>query len=375
REVVDDLTQVIRLDSSHALAYNYRGNAYYKLGEYQQAVDDYNRAINLGMNEAVKSRDIALGVWEEIKRQAEEKIRGEERERQKREKEETEAEEKRQQELQGELFTFEVVTVNNFGEIINHTQGTTRQKREDLGNGIKLEMIYIPGGSFLMGSPENEAERKSNEGPQHEATIQPFYMSKYPITQNQYQTIMGNNPSSFKGESHPVERVSWHDAIEFCQKLSEKTGKIYTLPSESQWEYACRAGTTTPFYFGETITPELVNYDGNRPYGNAPQGKYRQQTISVGSFPPNAFGLYDMHGNVWEWCQDVWHENYNGAPTDGSAWETGGYSNVRVLRGACWINFGWYCRSARRVCVYADTLNYLRGFRIISSDLLVSSGF
>ena len=130
-------------------------------------------------------------------------------------------------------------------------------------------MVYIPGGTFIMGSPENEAERKTNEGPEHKVNIQPFYMSKYPITQNEYEIIMGNNPSSFKGKSNPVERVSWHDAIEFCQKLSEKTGKTYTLPSESQWEYACRAGTTTPFYFGETITPELVNYDGNRPYGDA----------------------------------------------------------------------------------------------------------
>ncbi|NEP81952.1 MAG: SUMF1/EgtB/PvdO family nonheme iron enzyme, partial [Okeania sp. SIO3B3] len=317
REAVDDFTLVIGLDASHAQAYNCRGNAYYKLGEYQQALDDYDRAINLGLNEAVKNRDIVLGVWQEIKRQAEEKIRRE------RERQEREAEEKRQRESKGEVFTFEVVTVNNSGKIINRTQESARQKMEDFGNGIKLEMVYIPGGSFLMGSPENEAERESSESPQHQVTLQPFYMSKYPITQNQYQAIMGNNPSNFKGGSRPVEQVSWHNAVEFCQKLSEKTGKIYTLPSESQWEYACRAGTTTPFYFGETITSELVNYNGNYPYGNAPKGKYRQETTDVGSFPPNAFGLYDMHGNVWEWCLDVWHDNYNGAPTDGSDWEIG----------------------------------------------------
>jgi len=117
-----------------------------------------------------------------------------------------------------------------------------------------------------------------------------------------------------------VEQVSWIDTVAFCQKLSQQAGKTYRLPSEAQWEYACRAGTTTPFYFGETITPDLVNYNGNSPYGGASKGQYRQETTSVGSFPPNAFGLYDMHGNVWEWCEDVWHGNYNGAPTDGSAW-------------------------------------------------------
>ncbi len=350
REAVDDLTQVIKLDASHALAYNYRGNAYYKLGEYQQAVDDYNWAINLGLTEAVKNRDIVLGVWQEIKRQAEEKFRREERERQ-----EKEAEEKRQRESKGELFTFEIVTVNNSGKIINHTQGSARQKIEDLGNRIKLEMVYIPGGSFLMGSPEDEAQRNSNESPQHEVTLQPFYMSKYPITQNQYEAIMGNNPSEFKGGIRPVESRSWHDAKGFCRKLSEKTGKIYTLPSESQWEYACRAGTTTPFYFGATITSELVNY-------------YRNigETTDVGSFPPNAFGLYDMHGNVWEWCLDVWHDNYNGAPTDGSAWETGGDSNLRLLRSGNWYFDSGDCRSAGRDYNFADFLNCLVGFRLVS---------
>ncbi len=356
-EAVEDLTQVVRLDASHAPAYNYRGSAYYKLGEYQQAVDDYDRAINLGLTEAVKNRDILLNVWEEIKRQAEEKIRREERERK----------------LKGELFTFEVITVNNSGKIINRTQGSARQKIEDLGNGIKLEMVYIPRGSFLMQSPEDQDENTDAESLQHQVTLQPFYMSKYPITQTQYQVIMGNNPSNFIGRSRPVERVSWHDATKFCQKLSEKTGKIYTLPSESQWEYACRAGTTTPFSFGETITSELVNYDGNYPYSNAPKGKYRQETTDVGTFPPNAFGLYDMHGNVWEWCLDVWHDNYNGAPTDGNAWESGGDSNRRVLRGGSWYFNSWDCRSAWRIYYYADDCINTWGFRIVSSGLVVSA--
>ncbi|MEB3342693.1 bifunctional serine/threonine-protein kinase/formylglycine-generating enzyme family protein [Okeania sp.] len=270
----------------------------------------------------------------------------------------------------GELFTFEVITVNKSGYITKVTLGSARQKIEDLGNGIKLEMVYIPGGSFLMGSPKNEKERDNSESPQHQVTLQPFYMSKYPITQEQYQVIMGKNPSSFKGKGgkRPVESVNWYNAIEFCRELSLKTGKTWKLPSESQWEYACRAGTRTPFYFGETITPDLVNYDGNSPYGNAPKGKYREETTDVGTFPPNAFGLYDMHGNVWEWCQDIWHDNYNEAPTDGSAWETGGDSGSRVLRGGCWVINSGICRCAWRGDDVADSCDDSRGFRIISSS-------
>jgi formylglycine-generating enzyme required for sulfatase activity len=127
--------------------------------------------------------------------------------------------------------------------------------------------------------------------------IAPFFMGKYEVTQEQYQAVMGNNPSSFKGAKRPVENVRWNEAVEFCRKLSEKTGKNYRLPAEAEWEYACRAGTTTPFYFGDTITPDLVNYYGNEPYGFAPKGLFRKQTTEVGSFGPNSFGLYDMHGN------------------------------------------------------------------------------
>jgi len=149
--------------------------------------------------------------------------------------------------------------------------------------------------------------------------------------------------------------------VKFCQKLSEKTGKTYRLPSEAEWEYACRARTTTPFYFGETITPDLVNYDGNYPYGSAPKGLSRKQTTDVGSFPPNSFGLYDMHGNVWEWCSDKWHGNYSGAPTDGSSWETG---NNRVQRGGAWSYNAVHCRSANRNWNSAVNRLMLFGFRV-----------
>ena len=265
----------------------------------------------------------------------------------------------------GELFYFEVVKVNDVGEIVNRSQGSVRQKIEDLGNGIKLEMVYIPGGSFLMGSPDTETGRRDSEGPQHKVTLKPFYMSKYPITQGQYQVIMGDNPSRFKGKNLPVENVSWYDATNFCQKLSKKIGGKYSLPSESQWEYACRAGTTTPFYFGETITSKLVNYDSNYAYADGPKGEYRKETTPVGEFPPNAFGLYDMHGNVWEWCADDWHENYNGAPTDGSVWLNGNKNNAR-LRGGSWANFPYNCRSAFRINYYRRGGHIINiGFRLV----------
>jgi formylglycine-generating enzyme required for sulfatase activity len=242
---------------------------------------------------------------------------------------------------------------------------------EDLGNGVKLEMIAIPGGTFWMGSPANEAERGDNESPQHQVTVPSFFMGKYPLTQAQYQAIMGKNPAYFKGNNRPVENVSWDDAVRFCQKLSQRTGKNYRLPSEAEWEYACRAGTKTPFSFGDNITTDLVNYNGNYPYKSAPKGKYREQTTDVGTFPPtfppNPFGLYDMHGNVWEWCEDDWHENYIDAPTDGSAWNSQSGSNTKLLRGGSWDNFARYCRSAIRAWLSRDGRSYDYGFRVVSS--------
>jgi formylglycine-generating enzyme required for sulfatase activity len=154
------------------------------------------------------------------------------------------------------------------------------------------------------------------------------------------------------------------EAVEFCARLSKKTGKSYRLPSESQWEYACRAGTTTPFHFGETITLGLANYDSRYTYGIQPTTKYRQQTTEVGSFPPNAFGLYDMHGNVLEWCADVWHDNYNGAPADGSAWESGEDNSLRVLRGGSWNYIPQTCRSASRSWYLLNSTGKIYGFRV-----------
>jgi formylglycine-generating enzyme required for sulfatase activity len=242
-------------------------------------------------------------------------------------------------------------------------------------------MVSIPGGKFLMGTEDEEIERlvkKFNwegfrrEKPQHEVTVQPFLMGKYPVTQAQWREIasfpkverdLKPDPSyfKFKGDERPVEQVSWYDAVEFCQRLSKQTGKEYRLPTEAEWEYACRAGTTTLFHFGETITSELANYRASETYANEPKGEYREQTTPVGSFPPNAFGLYDMHGNVWEWCADNWHDNYEGAPTDGSAWTEGGDDNRSPLRGGFWYIYPNYCRSAFRSNVIG-----VRGFILIN---------
>ena len=162
----------------------------------------------------------------------------------------------------------------------------------------------------------------------------------------------------------PVEQVNWHEAQEFCARLTNLTGRAYRLPSEAEWEYACRAGTTTPFTFGETITPELVNYDGNYPYGEAAKGEYRAKTFPVFSGKPNGFGLYNMHGNIWEWCEDIWKPDYVGLAADGSANVSARDSNLRVLRGGSWYNLARYCRSANRDRnVPRSRYNYY-GFRV-----------
>jgi formylglycine-generating enzyme required for sulfatase activity len=247
--------------------------------------------------------------------------------------------------------------------VIQEYEKTAQYFMEDLGKEIKLEMVIIPGGSFMMGSPEAEEGSHNDERPQHEVTIKPFCLGKYQVTQAQWQAVtklpqvnreLNPDPSRFKGANRPVERVSWDDAVEFCSRLSNHTKRPYRLPSEAEWEYACRAETTTPFHFGETITTDLANYNGNYTYGQGPKGVYRQETTEVGSFGvANNFGLYDMHGNVWECCQDEWHNSYDGAPTDGSSWlgnEKG--SNIRLLRGGSWFSVPEDCRSAFRHYYY-----------------------
>ncbi len=255
----------------------------------------------------------------------------------------------------GKLFEFETITVNAEGKITKREQKQAHYQTIDLDKDVILEMVYIPGGTFMMGSPETEKQRWESESPQHKVTIEPFYMSKYPITQAQWQAIMANNPSRFKDDNRPVEKVSWHEAVAFCKQLSEKTNQNYSLPTEAQWEYACRAGTTTPFYFGETITTDLANYDGNYSYDSELEGIYRQETTKVGMFPPNAFGLYDMHGNVYEWCIDPWHDDY---------YENTSSDSRFCLRSGSWLSSAWRVRSAYRNRDMPTNRNHNVGFRI-----------
>lgn len=232
-------------------------------------------------------------------------------------------------------------------------------------------MVSIGGGKFQMGALQDESESLEDERPQHIVTLNPFYMGKYPITQAQWRVIaklpknkrcLKLEPSCFKGDNLPVERVSWYDAQEFCERLSQETGRKYRLPSEAEWEYACRAQTSTPFHFGKTITANLANYcrhDENI------HTFYHQQTIEVGNFPANAFGLCDMHGLVWEWCDDYGHEDYQGAPLDGSVWLNDGNEEYRILRGGSWDSSPSWCRSASRFSEMASVTDSRFGFRVV----------
>ncbi|MEH2336175.1 SUMF1/EgtB/PvdO family nonheme iron enzyme [Nostoc sp.] len=273
-----------------------------------------------------------------------------------------------------QVFQFEVVKVNASGQEVKRDRSKAQYFTEDLGNGVSLEMIAIPSGKFLMGSPSGEGSNK--EKPQHEVTVQSFFMGKYSVTQAQWKRVaalpkvnldLEADPSYFKGDKRPVEQVSWNDAVEFCDRLSQYTNKQYRLPSEAEWEYACRAGTNTPFHFGETITTELANYNENSTYASEPKGKNRRETIEVGSFPPNAFGLYDMHGQVWERCQDTSHDSYKGAPRDGSAWINND-NQYHLLRGGSWVSNPKGCRSASRydsVRAERGSIGYDIGFRVV----------
>jgi len=266
--------------------------------------------------------------------------------------------------------------------------------QEPLGAEVALEMVPIPAGEFLMGSPDDEEGRAGNEGPQHRVRLAPFSLARTPITQAQWRQVarwqpapgdppwerqLDPDPSFLKGDlpvenrrpehdRRPVVSVSWFDAQEFCRRLSQRTGRTYTLPSESQWEYACRAGTTTPYAFGATISQWQGNVSSSG-------------TTEVGSFPANAWGLHDMHGNVWEWCLDHWHPGYEGAPADGSAWLSTmeqqnpappkPVKNVindyepRLLRGGSWFDFPRNCRSAFRNHVLPDFASNFVGFRVV----------
>jgi formylglycine-generating enzyme required for sulfatase activity len=263
-----------------------------------------------------------------------------------------------------ERFGFETVRCDGAGKVVEKLPREAWRYVENEPEGLGLEMVAIVSGKFLMGSLESEKDSFDRERPQHEVTVQPFFMGRFPVTQGQWRMVAGlpqveremkAEPSNFKGDPQlPVEQVSWWDAIEFCKRLSVATGRDYRLPSEAEWEYACRAGTETPFYFGEKITKKLVNHDGSK-------------TNPVGELPPNEFGLCDMHGNVWEWCEDHWHSGYKGAPIDGRSWvdKMAETEARRVLRGGSWADAPWFCRSAyRNINSPAAARSYF-GFRVV----------
>ncbi|MGB3536200.1 MAG: SUMF1/EgtB/PvdO family nonheme iron enzyme [Microcoleaceae cyanobacterium] len=276
-----------------------------------------------------------------------------------------------------QTFEFTTVIIDAHGKEISRSQSQNHFLIEDLGNGVMLKMVVIPGGEFLMGSPDSEGSRYSNERPQHSVTIKPFLISKYPITKAQWREVaclpevhrkLKLLPSRLGGKSHPVTKVSWYDAVEFCDRLSRKTAQQYRLPSEAEWEYACRARTTTPFHFGETITTSLANFDGRYPYASEYQGIYLKKTTPVDHFNiANNFGLFDMHGNVLEWCLDHWHNNYENAPTDGNEWLDNSEHENRVKRGGSWRNEPLLCRSSSRKPDNASKQAPNIGFRIVCS--------
>lgn len=364
---IGDYNHAIEVQPDLAQAYNYRGNTYRELGDCRSAIIDYDRALGLDPNltSASSDRQITLDMMAGLERDrsAAQRI-GNGRSRE---------------------FDYEVVRLNSNGKEINRRVNRARLLIQDITSASELsatlEMIYIPNGVCFMGSSDREAGREMNEGPQHWVNISSFFIAKSPVTQLQWQVvanlppsnpakplILNPDPSEFKGSDRPVESISWFEAMEFCTRLSQATGKNYRLPSETEWEYACRGGTKTPFCYGHTISTELANYDGTSGYGFGPVGEYRSQTLSVGSFPVcNPFGLVDVHGQVWEWCADPWHENYQNAPTNNSIWDEDGDDEYRIVRGGSWFAIPGRCRAAARGKYTPDVwLNQL-GFRVALS--------
>ena len=234
-----------------------------------------------------------------------------------------------------------------------------------LTNSIGMAFVLIPAGSFMMGSPLSERRRFDDET-QHRVTLtKPFYMQMTQVTQIQWKTLMGNDSPYFRscGDRFPVEQVSWDDCQEFIEKLNlkERTDK-YRLPTEAEWEYACRAGTTTPFNTGKCLSTNEANYNGNYPYTGCPKGKYRHKAVPVACFPPNAWGLYDMHGNVSEWCSD-WYGEYPRHPVTDPRGPARG--RVHVHRGGSWNYCAEFCRSALRLRRAPDFRLDFFGFRVV----------
>jgi formylglycine-generating enzyme required for sulfatase activity len=330
-----DLSYAIDINPSLGRAYQVRGQIYDRQQNYNAAIDDYERAIGLGVDE-VRPRIEAVRRALAASQQAEIDRRD-----------------------LGEVHEFATVQLDERGIVQEHIPVTVRELSTPLAEGIEMSLVYIPGGKFWMGS------QRIHEYPRHLVEVGDFHLGKYPVTQCQWSAIVKlpqidrplmEFPASFQGANRPIENISWYDAVEFCRRLSTYTGELYRLPSEAEWEYACRGGLESAYGYGDAISTELANFSG---------GTSRQETTRVGMFPPNRLGLHDMHGNVWEWCADYWHESYEGAPTDGKPWVTGGDSSYRVLRGGSWFNNQWNCRCSNRNWVHPEITSWLYGFRIV----------
>ena len=345
QEAVASYSQSLALNNDFSLSYFCRGLTYIEVGNSEGAISDFRQAGILpdvtdqnDDNESRKDKGAATPYTDSLSE-----------------------------------FSFEVLTVNETSTIIKRDQKKASHFIEDVGNGIEIDMVSIPAGKFIMGSSKTEPGHENCESPDHEVILQPFCISRFPITQSQWRAVAESqkirrdlrlDPSRFKGENLPVEQVSWHDASEFCERLSRLTNRTYCLPSEAQWEYACRACTRTAFHLGPTLNFDIVNFDGSNGSGN--DSRYRQQTTPVGSLNnANNFSLMDMHGNVRELCLDLWHKNYQDAPSDGKAWLNFGELDTCVVRGGSWMCYGHRCRSARREKVSLSTRFSDMGFRVV----------
>jgi formylglycine-generating enzyme required for sulfatase activity/uncharacterized caspase-like protein len=266
-------------------------------------------------------------------------------------------------------FQFNTLRMSAAGSKVENVTGRANYFAEDI-DGIILRSVEIPAGTFQMGSAGAVSER-----PRHQVALKSFFMGEFEVSEAQWRAVaklpkvnidLPPDPSYFKGDDLPVTNISWEEAVEFCERLSKKTGRTYRLPSESEWEYACRAGAATAFSFGDSVSADFVNFDGEHPYGGGPEGQRRLQPVAVGSLGiANAFGLYDMHGNAVEWCSDVWHETYDQAPADGRSWDAAGDSSRRVVRGGDWTAPASRIRSASRAGVSKSGKSFSQGFRIV----------
>ncbi len=265
---------------------------------------------------------------------------------------------------------FDAKAAKDYQELAARHYGVPLEKSADLGNGVKMEFVLIPAGEFHMGSPSAEGRRRSDEGPAHHVKIsKPFYLGKFEVTQLQYKAIFGDTAWSaknyaFKGDNLPVENVKWYEADRFFKEMSHQTGLKVRFPTEAEWEYACRAGTVTPFYTGQTISSDDANYDASRTYGTGVKGLEMKKTVDAGSYPPNGFGLYDMHGNVWEWCSDWYRKHYyRESVVDDPKGPASG--KKRVTRGGSWKSWPKNCRSADRNKCAPSKSTSNTGFRVV----------